>query len=73
MCGVYGARRMMKCLSKIKNFFKRSSMTEFEVYLSQATDIVDLENRMKYGYRNRNFNTQYDSIKSNSLFYVRGF
>lgn len=65
---------MTKILNKIKKLFKRNKMTDFERYLSEAVDVADLENRMKYGYKNKNFNsTSIESVRSNSLFYVRGF
>lgn len=64
---------MIQCLrTKFKNFWERSKMTEYEVFLSQAVDLADLENRMKYGYR-RNFTPYYDDIRTTNLFYVRGF
>lgn len=31
----------------VKNFFKRQTMSEYEVYLSQATSHADLERREK--------------------------
>jgi hypothetical protein len=60
--------------TKLKNLWARSRMTEYEVFLSQAVDLADLEHRMKYGY-NRKFTAESysDNIKTNPLFYTRGF
>lgn len=34
-------------LKRIKEFFKRTTMSPEEKYLAESVDLVDLENRMK--------------------------
>ena len=52
---------MMKCLkTKVSKFIQRQKMTAWEQYLSESTDLADLENRMKYGFRNRSLTTLHD-------------
>ena len=58
--------------NKLKSFWERSRMTNYEYYLSQSVDLADLENRMKHGYQ-KSFAPYYDEINHSTLFYVRGF
>ena len=58
--------------NKLKSFWERSRMTNYEYYLSQSVDLADLENRMKHGYQ-KSFAPYYDGINHITLFYVRGF
>lgn len=37
----------MKLLNKLLNWLEKSSQRENDAYLSKATDIFDLENRMR--------------------------
>ena len=64
---------MNRLRDNLKNFWKRSRMTEYECFLHDATDIADLEHRMKYGFRYKNYATPLDNISNSNLFYVRGF
>lgn len=58
--------------NKLKSFWTRSRMTDYEVYLSQSVDLADLENRMKHG-NQKSFAPYYDTVSSSkALFYVRG-
>ena len=57
--------------TKLKCFWTRSKMTDYELYLSQSVDLADLENRMKHGYQ-KSFAPYYDTVSSRALFYVRG-
>jgi hypothetical protein len=64
---------MMKCLkTKLSKFFHRQKMSAWEQYLSEATDLVDLENRMKYGFRNKNFANMYDNYRNKAIWFVGG-
>ena len=60
-----------KELATLKTLVGRK-MTPYELYLSQAVDLADLENRMKHGY-NRDFAPFYDDVRATNLFLVRGF
>jgi len=64
---------MMKCLkTKLSKFFHRQKMSAWEQYLSEATDLVDLENRMKYGFPNKNFANMYDNYRNKAIWFVGG-
>lgn len=58
--------------TKLKNFWDRSKMTDYEVYLSQSVDLADLENRMKHGSQ-KSFAPYYDTVSHRNLFFVRGY
>lgn len=64
---------MMKCLkTKLSKFFHRQKMSAWEQYLSEATDLVDLENRMKYGFPNKNFANMHDNYRNKAIWFVGG-
>jgi len=59
-------------IAKIKESFRKSRMTEYERYLSQAVDLADLEHRMKYGRNMSTLNVQ-EQVRTNLLYLTRGF
>ena len=53
---------------------KKAHMSPYERYLNNATDIADLENRIKYGPHGFRIMTNDPmSMRTNSLYYTRGF
>lgn len=52
--------------TKLRDFCQYLRMTEYERFLSQSTDMVDLEYRMKYGSRPKNH-------MLNDFYHMRGF
>ena len=43
-------------VNKLSSFYRNLSMSSYERYLSEATDVADLERRIQYGYRPEKYN-----------------
>ena len=43
-------------LDKAVSLYKKLTMSDYERYLSQAANVVDLEYRIRYGYRPEKYN-----------------
>jgi len=65
---------LRKTITKFKEIMKKVHMSPYEKYLNDATDLADLENRIKYGPRGFRIMTNDPmSMRTNSLYYTRGF
>lgn len=66
-------------IKSIFNWFatalERSTMNEYDRYLHSATDLVDLEQRMRYAYQGwgRRPEDWHSNLGVKNLIYVRGY